>query len=371
MSFLGTGQLVCPLCGWETEPGPELKLCPACRHPLRWQHQKIPQTLPQEGHGIWRYRAWLPPGEPVTLGEGGTPLVWVENPWELKLAWKLEFLNPTGSFKDRGAAVMVAALRAWGATALADDSSGNAGAALAAYSARAGLTAKLFVPAYASGAKLRQIEAYDAELVRVAGPRAAATEAVRRACQEDPHLVYASHNASPYFLAGLTTLAFEIAEDLGGEAPDHMVVPVGGGGLFLGLVYGFELLFRLGQVEKMPRVHLAQAEACAPMVHALNQGLEGPASIQPGETVAEGVRIPAPERGREILAMARRAGTVAVSVSDPEIISAQRELAHAGFYVEPTAAVAPAALPKLVEAGILRRGETVVVPLTGSGLKTE
>lgn len=357
----------CPLCGWQTAPSPELLTCPTCQVPLRWQGER--DFLPK-GSGVWRYRAVLPAGEPVTLGEGSTPLVWAQNPWEIELGWKLEFLNPTGSFKDRGAAVMVTALRAFGAKTLVDDSSGNAGAALAAFCARAGLLAKLFVPAYASRGKLRQIAAYGAELVRVFGPRTAATEAAKRACQENPDLVHASHNASPYFLAGLTTLAFEIAEDLGWRAPDHLVVPVGGGGLFLGLVYGFELLWELGRVEKMPRVHIAQAAACAPVAGALAQGLLEPAPIAPGETVAEGVRIPAPDRGREIIAAARRTGTVAVAVSEEEILKTKQELCRTGFYVEPTAAVAPAALPKLVKSGVIQPGETVVIPLTGSGLKT-
>lgn len=363
-------RFVCPLCGWETAPGPELRTCPTCRVPLRWERRDQPESRTFSGRGVWRYRSLLPETEPLSLGEGGTPLVRASNPWGIELWWKLEFLNPTGSFKDRGAAVMVAALRTFGVEILVDDSSGNAGAALAAYCARAGLRAKLFVPAYASGPKLRQIEAYGAELVRVPGPRPAATEAAKEACARDPRPVYASHNASPYFVAGLQTLAFEIAEDLGWRAPDHVVVPVGGGGLFLGLVYGFALLVRLGRVDKGPRIHVAQAEACAPIVQAQQKGLAEPAPVDHGETVAEGVRIPRPERGREILGAAQKVGTVGVAVSEQEIVAAQRELARAGLYVEPTAAVAPAAVPKLVSMGVIRTGETVVVPLTGFGLKT-
>lgn len=362
-------RFVCPLCSWETEPGGELRSCPACHVPLRWVRRDQPVVRAFSGRGVWRYRMLLPETEALTLGEGGTPLVRAPNPWGLELWWKLEFLNPSGSFKDRGAAVMVAALSAFGAEILVDDSSGNAGAALAAYCARAGLRARLFVPAYASGPKLRQIEAHGAELVRVPGPRPQATAAAKKACASDARLVYASHNASPYFVAGLQTLAFEIAEDLGWRAPDHVVVPLGGGGLFLGLVYGFSLLLQLGLVEKMPAVHVAQAEACAPIVQALTRKLVEPAPVEPGDTIAEGVRIPNPERGREILKAARDVGTVGVTVNDAEISAMGRELARAGFYVEPTAAVAPAALPKLVNAGVIRSGETVVVPLTGFGLK--
>lgn len=286
-----------------------------------------------------------------------------------KILWKLEFLNPTGSFKDRGAAVMVAVLRSLGARYLADDSSGNAGAALAAYAARAGLSAKIFVPAAASGPKLQQIAAYGAELVRVPGPRPKAAQAIRRACEENPDLVYASHNLSPYFVAGLMTLAFEIAEELGWQAPDHVVVPVGGGGLLLGLFYGFSFLAELGWVERVPRIHAVQAEACAPIAQALKEGLSFPKEVELGETVAEGVRIPRPERGREILAAVRASRGEGLSVSEDEILRAQRELARDGLYVEPTGAVAPAALIKLWETEVIRPGEVVVVPLTGFGLK--
>jgi len=365
------GFLACPFCSHKEEPGLNPPLCPRCGIPLRWEKES-PNVSPLglEGRGVWRYRPFLPDVEPVTLGEGGTPLLAAKlgEPLGVKVFWKLEFLNPTGSFKDRGAAVMVSVLRSLGAKRLADDSSGNAGAALAAYAAAAGLSARLFVPAYASGPKVRQIEAYGAELVRVPGPRPEAAMAARKACTE-ADFVYASHNLSPYFVAGLTTLAFEIAKDLGWRALDHVVVPVGGGGLFLGLFYGFSLLVRLGWVEKIPRLHVAQPEACAPIVLAWERGSAEPLEVEPKGTVAEGTRIPRPERGREVLWALRAAGGAAVTVPEEEIRRAQKELAQEGLYVEPTAALAPAAIPKLLACGLLSPGQTVVVPLTGFGLK--
>jgi len=170
-------------------------------------------------------------------------------------------------------------------------------------------------------------------------------------------------------VVGLTTLAFEIAEDLGWVAPDHLVVPVGGGGLFLGLFYGFSLLVRLGWVEKIPKIHVAQPEACAPIVLAWEKGAAEPVEVEPKETLAEGTRIPRPERGREVLWALRAAGGVAVSITEEEIRRAQKELAQEGLYVEPTAALGPAAVPKLLARGLLSPGQTVVVPLTGFGLK--
>lgn len=349
-----------------------VRLCPHCGVPLHWREEPR-RASPEElrGRGVWRYRPFLPNVEPVSLGEGGTPLL-AGTSWasQAQIFWKLEFLNPTGSFKDRGASVMVSVLRALGATHVVDDSSGNAGAALAAYAARAGLQASLFTPAYASGPKVRQIEAYGAKLQRVPGPRAAATHAVYQACAADPTLIYASHNSSPYFISGLMSLAFEIAEDLGWRSPDHVVVPVGGGGLLLGLFYGFTLLVELGWVEKLPRIHAAQAAACAPIVQALALGLSQPKEIEPGETVAEGARIPRPERGKEILMALRVSGGSGVMVEEQEIHRAQKELARQGLYVEPTAALAPAALTKLMVNSVIKPGEIVVVPLTGFGLKT-
>lgn len=366
------GFLACPFCSHKEEPGLNPPLCPRCRIPLRWEKEP-PSISPSglQGRGVWRYRPFLPDVEPVTLGEGGTPFLPAKlgETLGVKVFWKLEFLNPTGSFKDRGAALMVSALRELGAQVLVDDSSGNAGAALAAYSAAAGLRARLFIPAYASGPKVRQIRAYGAEVVPVEGPRPAATREAQKACAENPDLVYASHNASPFFLAGLMTLAFEIAEDLGWRAPDHVVVPVGGGGLFLGLFYGFSLLVRLGWVEKIPKLHVAQPEVCAPIVLAWERGSAEPVEVEPKETLAEGTRIPRPERGQEVLWALRAAGGVAVSITEEEIRRAQKELAQEGLYVEPTAALAPAAISKLWARGLLSPGQTVVVPLTGFGLK--
>jgi len=367
------GFFACPFCDHREEPSARLAACPRCGVPLRWEKPlSLLKSSELRGRGLWRYRPFLPDVEPVSLGEGGTPLLRAKlgETLGITVLWKLEFLNPTGSFKDRGASLMVSALRALGAKVLVDDSSGNAGAALAAYSAAAGLRARLFVPAYASGPKIRQIRAFGAEVVPVEGPRPAATREAQRACAENPDLVYASHNASPFFLAGLMTLAFEIAEDLGWRAPDHVLVPVGGGGLLLGLYYGFSLLLSLGWVKKVPKIHAVQAQACAPIVLAWEKAAAEPVSVEPGETVAEGARIPRPERGREILAALRASGGRALAVSEEEIKEAQAELAKSGLYVEPTAALAPAGLRRLLAEGFFQKGETVVVPLTGSGLKT-
>ncbi|QAA76309.1 MAG: Threonine synthase [Candidatus Bipolaricaulis sibiricus] len=322
---------------------------------------------------MWRYAPLLPPADPLTLGEGGTPLVpslRIGPRLGIDVAFKLEGANPTGSFKDRGAAVLVAVLRSAGAAAVADDSSGNAGAALAAYAARAGLRAVLFAPAHASGPKLAQIAALGAELVRVSGPRERATRAVEEACRTDPTLFYASHNTSPYFVAGLTTVAYEWIEDRGRAVPDHVVVPAGGGGLFLGIHQGFAAALRLGWIDRVPQVHIAQPAACAPLVRALHRGDNVPHEPYPGMTVAEGTRIPTPARGQQVVALLRAAGGNGVAVEEDAIHAAQRRLAREeGIHVEPTAALAVAALPALLDQGTIRPGQQVGVVLTASGLK--
>lgn len=365
--------MFCFRCGLAPEASSDF--CPACGAPLSFVRRPSPQGSfgDLEGRGVWRYSPFLPEVPPVSLGEGGTPLLpstRLGADLGVQLLFKLEHLNPTGSFKDRGAAVMVAVLGERGARKLGDDSSGNAGAALSAYAARAGIPAVVFVPASASGPKLRQIEALGAEVVRVPGPRPAATAALEQACAADPELTYASHNASPYFLAGLRTLAYEIVEDLNLHPPDHVVVPIGGGGLYLGLFYGFSDLRELRWLERVPKIHGVQAEACAPIARAYEAQEAEPVAVELGDTVAEGARIPNPVRGAEVLWALEACRGQAVAVTEEEILHAQGILARReGIYVEPTSALALAGLFRLVKAGAIRNGETVVIPLTGSGLK--
>ena len=315
---------------------------------------------------LWRYQHALPLPEaarPVSLGEGMTPLVearWDDRPVYLKC----ESLNPTGSFKDRGTAVLVSALAAAGVESVVEDSSGNAGSSLAAYAARAGIRATIYVPAHASPAKKAQISAYGAKLVEVPGPRREAAQAVLRAVAKGA--VYASHVYHPLIHHGMKTAAFELWEQLGRRAPDAIVLPVGHGSLLLGLAMGFKELRAAGCIQRPPRLYGVQAAACAPLVVAWERGLEEPEPVAEGETVAEGVRIAAPVRGREVLAAVRASGGGFVAVPDAETLGARERLAHQGFYVEPTSAVAVAALDRLRD----RLAGTVVVVLTGSGFKS-
>jgi threonine synthase len=315
------------------------------------------EALGQRPPGIWRYREALPvSGSPVTLGEGMTPLVPARDGG---LLFKVESANPTGSFKDRGAAVLLTALAAAGVREAVEDSSGNAGAAIAAYSARAGLAASIYVPEATSVAKVAQIEAYGARVFRVAGTR----DDVARAAQSAPG-TYASHCWSPAFFHGTKTLAYELWEQLGGRAPDWVVAPVGHGTLLLGLALGFRELCEAGAIARGPRLVAVQAAACAPLAGAALGLPEGA-----GQTLAEGIRIWRPVRAPEIRAAVEECDGRWMVVPEPEIRAAWRRLGREGLFVEPTAAVAPAAAWRLLADGGLAPDATVVVPLTGHGLK--
>jgi threonine synthase len=325
------------------------------------------QAVASDEPTLWRYRAMLPieQGERiVSLGEGFTPLV-EANIYGVPILCKLEFLAPTGSFKDRGTTVLVSALRAMGVERVVEDSSGNAAASLAAYCARAGIRARIFVPANASPAKLAQIAVYGAELVAVEGPREEAAVAAQDAAAQT---YYASHYYNPFSLEGLKTFAYEIWEGLGGRAPDNLVFPVGHGTLLLGAYRGFEDLWTAGLIEQMPRLFAVQARSCAPLYRAYRRRLAAPLPTHEGETIAEGIRIARPVRGAQILKAIRETGGAVLVVDEAEIQWAWDHLVRVGLYVEPTSAAALAGLRKLDKT--IAVDEITVVPLTGSGMKS-
>lgn len=317
---------------------------------------------------LWRYRAMLPVlKDVISLGEGWTPLV-PARAYGVEFLAKLEFLTPTGSFKDRGTTVLVSFLKELGVTEAVEDSSGNAAASLAAYCARAKIQCKIFVPAHASPAKLKQIRAYGAELIPVEGPRENASYAAQQAAESS---YYASHVYSPLILEGTKTIAYELWEQLGGRAPDAMLFPTGHGTLLLGAYYGFRDLLEAGLIEKIPALHAVQAEACAPLYRVYTEDLTELPDVPQGETIAEGIRICRPARWKTIIKAIRETGGSVITVSESEILSAQHELAHQGLYVEPTSAVAVAGLHRQLQAGEdVRSRRSLVIPLTGSGLKT-
>lgn len=326
--------------------------------------------------GVWRHRPalGLPADIPeISLGEGETPIVplprWGAAQGVPRVLAKLEYLAPTGSFKDRGAAAVIAVLAGAGVTSIVEDSSGNAGAAMAAYAARAGLRAQIFVPESAPSAKRDQIAGYGAEVVAVAGTREDVATAAEHAAHA-PDVAYASHARHPAFVEGTKTFGLEIAAAFVDDPPLHIVLPVGNGGLLLGAFKAYRELAAAGFPAPMPRLHAAQAAACAPLAAAYAAGADAPLAVQARPTVAGGVAVGRPARGGEVLAAIRASGGTIVDVADAAARVTRAELSRLeGLDLEYTSAVAFAAAARLSVSGVIDPGERVLIAATGSGLK--
>ncbi len=243
-----------------------------------------------------------------------------------------------------------------------EDSSGNAGASFAAYAARAGIRAHVFVPETASGPKRSQIEAYGAILKNVAGPRSEATAAAERLSESG--VTYASHAYLPLNLAGYATAAYEIAEQLDTDA-GAVIAPAGQGGLILGMSRGFEALRIAGRIRRVPALIAVQAAACAPLAAFAEVGLNGLSLVTEGATVAEGVRVRSPLRLQSVIEAVRASGGRFLAVDEGDILPGRDSLARLGFYVEPTSALTWKALQE----SLAQLPDPVVVILTGSGYK--
>ncbi|GAB3023717.1 threonine synthase [Natronobiforma cellulositropha] len=363
--------LTCPDCGTDYDAGPDEPWRCECGHALEFAESPHPKGNPlpisqlDTSNGLWTFFEFLPIERHVSLHEGFTPLV---NAPEWGAQFKLEYVFPTGSFKDRGATTTLSRAVELGVEKVIEDSSGNAGASIATYAARAGLEADIYVPSTVKQSKLMAIQRAGARPVRVDGTREDVTMACISAVEAGEGW-YASHAWNPAFYAGTMTFAFELAAQRGWTAPETLVLPIGHGTLFLGAYRGFSLLNRAGIVDGMPRLLGAQVAGYAPIVTALG-GETVPGDGGDDPDIADGIQIAEPARGTQIVdALTETGGEVVALGSDP-IESALDRLHRGGFYVEPTCAVAPAALRHFRESGVVDEDEDVVVPLTGSGLKT-
>ena len=374
--------LTCPDCGAVYAAGPDEPWRCRCGHALEFTERPRPQGDPLPLHsldttdGLWTFFEFLPIEQHVTFYEGFTPLVDAPD-WDAQ--FKLEYVFPTGSFKDRGATTTLSRAVELGVERVIEDSSGNAGASIATYAARAGIPADIYVPADVNQSKLMAIQRANARPVRIDGSREDVTAACLEAVEGDGATAddaprqtgdgwYASHAWNPAFYAGTMTFAFEVAAQRGWTAPDAIVLPIGHGTLFLGAYRGFSLLNEAGIVDRMPRLLGAQAAGYAPIVAALG----GETTDEDGEraTISDGVQVTEPARGTDLLEAIDATGGDAIALGDDPIESALDRLHRGGFYVEPTCAVAPAALEQYRERGVLAADDDVVVPLTGSGFKT-
>jgi threonine synthase len=358
----------CPACGlshtadrplWRCDCGSHLNLAPGCG--------LARDQIAVGDASLWRYAAALSLRAPprVSLGEGWTPLV--RRDWQgVEVCFKLESQMPTGSFKDRGTAVMINHLLEVGVGSIHEDSSGNAGASIATYAAASGIRCRIYVPATAPRAKLVQIAVLGADVRAILGTRQAVSEAALAVAEES---FYASHNWQPHFIEGTKTLAFELWEQLGFRVPDNILVPTGYGSNILGLERGFDELEESGEITARPRLFAVQAANCAAFAAAWAAGGDRFVPFTMAPTVADGIATSKPVRVAEVLRALRCSHGGVIAIGEQEIPPALAKLGRLGLFVEPTAATAGAALTRLLHDSTIEPDQTTVVVLTGSGLK--
>ncbi|WP_134668349.1 pyridoxal-phosphate dependent enzyme [Halorussus marinus] len=378
--------LACPDCGRTYDAGPDEPWRCDCGRPLELADRPLPTGPAPEfeqldaRRGLWAFDAFVPIEPRVTLGEGFTPLQDAPE-WGPNAQFKLEYVFPSGSFKDRGATTTLSRAAELGVERVVEDSSGNAGAAVAQYAARAGIEADIYVPADAKASKLAAIERVGATPIEIEGSRQDVTDAciervARSRAGADPRqrgdAWYASHAWNPAFFAGTATVAFEIAAQRDWDVPDAVVAPLGHGTLFLGAYRGFRALTDAGWTDEMPRLLGAQAAGYAPIADELHGDGPGGASGTPPDDneVADGIQIREPVRKDQILDAIEATDGDAIALGADPVEDALDRLHRGGFYVEPTCAAAPAALERYRERGVVDPGDDVVVALTGSGLKS-
>jgi len=325
--------------------------------------EKIKQRKPT----MWRYREAIPiqdDAHVVSFDEGFTPLVEVDFRGKAVLI-KQDHLFPTGSFKDRGASVLISKAKELGVKKVVEDSSGNAGCAIAAYCAKAKIDCDIFVPEDTSGGKLAQIQFYGAKLNKIPGTREDTAKAVLKAAEKD---YYASHSWNPFFFHGTKTFAFEVCEQLNWRVPDTVILPVGNGTLVLGSYIGFTELMNAGIIDKIPKIIAVQSANCAPLYQAFKKGLEEIPKIDKKDTIAEGIAIAEPIRGKQIIEAVNKSKGDFIVVDDTEIKNSLIEIGRKGYYIEPTSAATTAGIAKYLESSC--SDEVIVSVFTGHGLKS-
>ena len=361
---------VCNLCETKYDIAENVWKC-KCGGMLNLLKEKVtldPSRLHHQLPTMWRYLEAMPfekdskTWKSITLGEGYTPLI-VLDEIEPNTLVKVDYMMPTLSFKDRGAAVLIAKAKELGVTRVIADSSGNAGTAIAAYARRANIACDIFLGEGTSPKKIAQVKAHGANVRTVNGTREDVAEAAQKAVNEERHF-YASHVYNPFFYEGTKTYAYEIWEQMKKE-PDTLIIPVGNGTLLLGVYYGFKELLENELIEKMPKLVAIQAENCAPLAEAfINEEVEAK-HFEGKSTLAEGIAIAAPARSVQILEAIRSTNGEILTVDEEEIAQARATLAGKGFYVEPTTAANYAGYLKYDHSF----SEKIIIPLCGAGIK--
>ncbi|MDQ3898048.1 MAG: threonine synthase [Actinomycetota bacterium] len=376
--------LRCRECG-HAFPAEALHVCEWCFGPLEvvYDYDKIAATTSRETiaagpPSIWRYANLLPAVNDgaVDLGAGFTPLVRADRlAAELGLGelWlKNDTLNPTGSFKDRVVSVALARARSMGFKVAACASTGNLANSVAAHAARAGMRHVVFIPANLEAGKVVTTAVYGPSLVAVDGSYDDVNRLCAELASEHPTWAFVNVNLRTYYAEGSKTLAFETVEQLGWEAPDHVVVPVASGSQLTKIAKGFRELHKVGLLDEEPHVRVsgAQAEGCSPVATAFTEGHEYIRPVKPS-TIAKSLAIGNPADGPYALDEVRRSGGGLEAVSDQEIVDAMLLLARTeGIFAETAGGVTVATLARLAAKGVVRSDERVVAYITGAGLKT-
>ncbi|ASJ05284.1 threonine synthase [Thermococcus barossii] len=353
-------RLVCSICG-KTYDEP-VQRC-ECGEPVEFEPFN---AEPYIGKTVWE-RFWdfwpVEPALELSLGEGDTPLVRSKlgEEFGVRLYLKNEMVNPTWSFKDRGTFLAMSYALKAGYRAVGTVSTGNMAASVSAYASRFGLEAKILVSESAGDEKLKAVSVYGGDVIRVRGDYG---KLYFESLKLGERLgVYFINSDNPFRIEGYKGIAFEIAEEL---TPDYVLIPTSSGGLFRGIAKGFIELYESGLIEELPRLIAVQTEGCSPICRAFKGGKERIERFDNPKTIAEAIANPYPPSGNAVLKLLREFGWGCVSVSDGEILEAQRKLAHEGLFVQPASATGVAALRKLD----LPEGAKVVSILTGSGLRT-
>lgn len=358
----------CSKCGDRSNNALGLR-CSSCGAPLdvRLHFNFEKGKIRSRDYSVWRYRKFFPyvqETDILSLGEGWTPTVRYSG----NVYFKLESLNPTGSFKDRGSALLISALHKLIKKRkgyISEDSSGNAGASIAAYAARAELRAKIYVPETVAGPKFNQIQFYGAEVTKVSGTRSNVAEEAQK---RETGKFYVGHILHPLFRDGIRSLAYEICEQLGWKPPDRIYLPVSAGTLLLGVISGFEHLVDSKVIESTPKIVACQTRQVSPLYHHMkNLSYTPPKTLTSLADALVSVNPPLLDLMAKNL---RRVEGEAVMVEEEEMIEAFRELAGRGFYVEPSSAVAYAGYKKQAKNKEVSTECRTAIILTGAGLKT-
>jgi threonine synthase len=347
-------QWYCPYCGFRESIWKKYYWrCPRCGRPLKILFNR---EYSPRGKGLSRYSSMLPFKPLRSIGEGSTPLIELGDHGNT-LLFKLEYMNPSGSFKDRGTLISISYAYKMGYREAVEDTSGNTGISVALYSRVFGMKSLIIMPRNAPRGKRELVKYLGAEIIE-ASDRGEASRIIGKFI--DYSRYYVAHIWSYFYILGASTISFEVYDE--GYTPDYMVVPLGSGGLFLGLMNGFEYLYSSGYIKKMPKPLIVEGYSVQPLYEALHgHRLEGPSS-----SLADGIMVPNPPRLGEIIEYTRKYDGRVVLVGNNEILNALEKLLDYGFIVEPTSATVYAAYEKLREE---LRDKTILLPLTGSGLK--